>query len=139
MQLFGKGSMKHLLHKAWRFLSDPHYRFAILSGLGFYHSLPDEAFLRLKFHHVFGRELDLSNPQTYNEKLQWLKLYDRNPLYSALVDKYAVRSFVSKTIGAEYLIPLLGVWDRPEEIDFSALPDQFVLKCTHNSGRGMVI
>ena len=85
-----------------------------------------------------GKKLNLKNPKTYNEKLQWMKLYDRNPLYTRLVDKYEVKPYVAERIGQEYIIPTLGVWDRVEDIDFDALPDQFVLKCTHDSG-GLVI
>lgn len=85
-----------------------------------------------------GKRLNLKNPQTFNEKLQWLKLYDRNPEYTKMVDKYEVRKYISDKIGEEYLIPLLGVWDSFDEIDFDKLPDQFVLKCTHDSG-GLVI
>lgn len=85
-----------------------------------------------------GKKLDLKNPQTFNEKLQWLKLYDRNPEYTKMVDKYEVRKYISEKIGEEYLIPLLGVWDRFDDIDFGKLPDRFVLKCTHDSG-GIVI
>lgn len=96
--------------------------------------IPDRFYCSWKYKKCFGKRLDLKNPKTFNEKLQWLKLYDRNPIYTNLVDKYEVRKYISKTIGEEYLIPLIGVWDRFEEIDFSKLPDQFVLKCTHDSG-----
>ena len=85
------------------------------------------------------KRLSLSHPVTFNEKLQWLKLYDRNPKYTMLVDKYKVRKHIEQTIGNKYLIPLIGVWDRAEKIDFDKLPDQFVLKCNHNSGLGMCI
>lgn len=96
--------------------------------------LPDKIYLSWVFKHSFGKPLDLQNPQTYNEKLQWLKLYDRNPIYSKLVDKYEVRDFVRNTIGEQYLVPLLGIYKKVSEIDFSNLPNQFVLKCTHDSG-----
>jgi hypothetical protein len=85
------------------------------------------------------KELDFENPQTFNEKLQWLKLYDRKPEYTMMVDKYKVRDYIAEKLGEEYLIPLLGVWDDPDDIDFDALPNQFVLKCNHNSGTGMCI
>lgn len=100
--------------------------------------LPDRPYLNLLFYSKMGTKLDLKNPKTFNEKLQWLKLYDRNPLYTKLVDKYEVRKYIAETIGEEYLIPLIGVWDKFEEIDFSKLPNKFVLKCTHDSG-GVVI
>ena len=84
-------------------------------------------------------DLHLDAPATFNEKLQWLKLYDRKPVYTGMVDKLLVRDHIAETIGGEYLIPLLDAWDRPEDIDFDALPNQFVLKCNHNSGLGMCI
>ena len=83
-------------------------------------------------------KLDLDNPQTFNEKLQWLKLYDRDPKYTQMVDKYEVRKYIKEKIGEEYLIPLLGVYDKFEDIDFDKLPKQFVIKCNHDSG-GLVI
>ncbi|EYE87682.1 glycosyl transferase [Fervidicella metallireducens AeB] len=96
--------------------------------------VPDKLYLRLQYKNFTGKKLDLNNPQTFNEKLQWLKLYDRNPLYTQLVDKYEVRKYIAETIGEEYLIPLIGVWDKFEDIDFSKLPNQFVLKPNHTSG-----
>ena len=100
---------------------------------------PDEMYLRLLFRGEMKRWPDLKTPRTYNEKLQWLKLHDRRPLYTQLVDKYAVRRYVAERIGGEYLIPLVGgPWDSFDEIDFDALPEKFVLKCTHDSG-GLVI
>jgi len=101
--------------------------------------IPDKMYLKLKFFFHRHQFLDLKNPKTFSEKLQWLKLYYRKPEQTMMADKYAVRDYIAKTLGEEYLIPLLGVWDNPEEIDFDALPQQFVLKCNHNSGTGMVI
>lgn len=101
--------------------------------------LSDSAFLKLKFYACMGKKLDLDDPKTFNEKLQWLKLYDRNPEYTVMVDKYLVRDYIKEKLGEECLIPLLGVWDDPDDIDFDALPDKFVLKCNHNSGKGMYI
>ena len=95
--------------------------------------IPDKVFLKQKFKEAFGYKLNLKNPKTFNEKTQWLKLYDRRPVYTAMVDKYKVKEFVKEKIGAEHIIPTLGVWDRFEDIDFSKLPDRFVLKCTHDS------
>ena len=100
--------------------------------------MSDRAYIKLKYHAAMDKKLNLKNPKTYNEKLQWLKLYDRNPLYTTLVDKHAVKEYVNDRIGEEYIIPTLGVWDRFDDIDFDSLPDQFVLKCTHDSG-GLVI
>lgn len=101
--------------------------------------MPDEPYLKLAFRLKMGYKLDLKDPKTFNEKLQWLKLHDRDPLYTTLVDKYAVRAWVAERIGEEYLVPLVGgPWDSAEDIDFDALPEQFVLKCTHNSG-GVIV
>jgi len=100
--------------------------------------LPDAAYIKIRYALKFNKKLNLKNPVTYNEKLQWLKLYDRNPLYSELVDKFLVKKHVAAIIGEEYIVPTLGIWDTFAEIDFDALPEQFVLKCTHDSG-GLVI
>ena len=83
--------------------------------------------------------LDLSNPKTFNEKLQWLKLYNRKAEYTIMADKVLAKEYVAKRIGEEHIIPTIGVWNRPEDIDFDLLPDQFVLKTNHNSGKGMII
>ena len=105
----------------------------------FFDWMSDIWYLNLKFKQYNNYPLNLSDPKTFNEKLQWLKLYDRNPMYTVLVDKYKVRQYIIDAIGEEYLIPLIGVWDDPGEIDFSSLPNKFVLKCNHNSGLGMCI
>ncbi len=105
---------------------------------GFFDFLPDKQYIKFRFFVMMRKKLNLDNPRTFNEKLQWIKLYDRNPLYTQMVDKYAVREYISEKIGEEYLIPLLGVWDSVDEIDFDSLPNQFVLKCNHDSG-GLVI
>lgn len=99
----------------------------------------DRSYLKKMFYFNMGRKPELDDPKTFNEKLQWLKLNDRKDEYTMMVDKYRVREYVAATIGEEYLIPLLGVWDDPDEIDFDRLPDRFVLKCNHNSGRGLYI
>lgn len=100
--------------------------------------LPDEFYVKLYYRVHVKRKLDLKNPKTYNEKLNWLKFNDRDPFYAVVVDKYANREYIKRTIGEEYLVPLLGVWDHFEDIDFDKLPNQFVLKCNHDSG-GLVI
>jgi len=100
--------------------------------------LPDKLYLQIYYRLIFGKKLNLKNPQTFNEKLQWLKLYNRRAEYTTMVDKYEVKKYVAERIGEEYIIPTLGVWDRFDDIDFDSLPDQFVLKCTHDSG-GLVI
>lgn len=100
--------------------------------------LPDKWYIMLKFYKNFGRFPNLKNPVTFSEKIQWLKIHDRNPLYTTMVDKYEVKKYVADIIGEEYIIPTLGVWDRAEDIDFDALPNQFVLKATHDSGRVII-
>lgn len=99
---------------------------------------PDVLFLKIIYHHAHGEKLNLRNPQTFNEKLQWLKLFDRNPEYTKMVDKYEVKDYVASIIGKQYIIPTLAVYNSVEEIDFDSLPNQFVLKCTHDSG-GVII
>ena len=94
----------------------------------------DEEFLKEQFYYRVGYKLNLENPQTFNEKIQWLKLHDRRPIYTKLVDKYEFKKFVENELGKEYVIPTLGVWNCVEEIEFDKLPKQFVLKCTHDSG-----
>ena len=95
--------------------------------------IPDKAYIQLNYYARFHKFANLKNPTTFNEKINWLKLHDRNPLYSKLVDKYEVKKIVGEKIGEEYIIPTLGVWDRYSDIRFDELPDKFVLKCTHDS------
>lgn len=95
--------------------------------------LSDKSFIKKKYKDRLGKEINLSDPKTFCEKQNWLKLYDRKPIYTVMADKYLARDFVAERIGEEYLVPLLGVWDNADEIDFSLLPDEFVLKCNHNS------
>ena len=105
----------------------------------FFRWLPDAAYLKLLYRFRMGHRLDLKNPQTFTEKLQWLKLYNRKPEYTKMVDKDAVKEYVANIIGEEYIIPTLGVWDKPEDIDWGSLPNQFVLKTTHGGGGGGVV
>lgn len=100
--------------------------------------LPDSLYLKLVYKGETGLKLDLKNPKTFSEKLQWLKLNDRKEIYKTYVDKYAVRKYISETIGEQYLIPLLGVYDSVDEIPFEELPDRFVLKCTHGSSSNII-
>ena len=100
--------------------------------------LPDKAYLRAVFKAETGYPLDLTHPRTYNEKLQWIKLYDRNPLYTVLSDKYLVRDYISKTIGNQYLVPVIGVYKKAEDIPWEILPNRFVLKCNHASGTNVI-
>lgn len=99
----------------------------------------DKLFIDIRWWCNMGYRLNWNELQTYNEKLQWIKLYDHNPLYTILVDKVEAKKYAAKIIGEKYIIPTLGVWERAEDIIFDSLPDKFVLKCNHNSGKGMCI
>lgn len=112
------------------------FDYVVYSGIT--NIIPDTVFLKLSYYLRFGKYLNLNNPKTFNEKLQWLKLYDRKPEYVSLVDKAKVKEYVVETIGQEYVIPTLGIWDSVEDIDFSSLPNRYVLKCTHDSGSTIV-
>lgn len=96
--------------------------------------MDDELYLKIIFKQRMKRELDLDNPKAFNEKLQWLKINDRKPFYTSLVDKIKVKQYISGIIGEEHVIPALGIWDSVDDIDFDNLPNSFVLKCTHDSG-----
>lgn len=122
-----------------KYILDTNYRFLMNIGFGKYDDMPDKEYLEHKFKCCMEKLLDFDNPKTFNEKLQWLKLYDHKPEYINMVDKYKVRDYIRGKLGEAYLISLIGVWDHPDEIDFEALPDKFVLKCNHNSGLGMCI
>lgn len=100
--------------------------------------LPDKTFLKMKYRVKKGTKLNLDNPITFTEKIQWLKLYDRNPLYTKMVDKCDAKEYVSSIVGERYIIPNIAVWNSVDEIDFDRLPSQFVIKCTHDSG-GLII
>lgn len=115
-------------------IRDPAARFYFLAAHGFYHSMSDEEYIRKLWSLKMKTELDLSDPKTLCEKLQWLKIHDHNPEYTRLADKYEVKRIVGEKIGEEHVIPLLGVWDDFDSIDIDALPDSFVLKTTHDSG-----
>lgn len=101
-------------------------------------SIPDSIILKYDFKRILGRKLNLHNPKTLNEKLQWLKIHDRNPKYTDLVDKYKAKQIVGDLIGKQYIVPTIGVYDKFEDIDFLALPEKFVMKCTHDSGSTIV-
>ncbi|GMO02090.1 ATP-grasp fold amidoligase family protein [Lachnoanaerobaculum sp. JCM 36186] len=128
----------HLIKCGIRFFLDPQYRFIYLSGKGTYNKVTDDEYLRRKFYAKLGYNLDLSKPKTFNEKLQWLKLYDRNPEYIKMVDKYEVKKYVASVIGEKYIIPTIASWDNVYDIEWDKLPNQFVLKVTHDSG-GVII
>ena len=121
-----------------RMFVDKKFRFNILVSRNILFWKSDESIIKKQYYNAFGKKLNLENPQTFNEKLQWLKLYDRKPEYTQMVDKHEVKKYVADKIGEEYIIKTLGVWDKFDDIDFSTLPKQFVLKTTHDSG-GVVI
>ena len=105
-----------------------------LKILKFLRFIPDKAMLKLEYRIKVRKPLNLNDPQTLNEKLQWLKLYNRKNIQTTMVDKIAVKDFVREKIGEKYVIPTYGAWERFDDIDFNALPEQFVLKCNHDSG-----
>lgn len=96
--------------------------------------VPDKMYLNMHYKAALGKKINFKDPKTYNEKLQWLKIYNRNPEYTKLVDKHEVKKIVADKVGEEYIIPTLAVWDNVDEININSLPEQFVLKCTHDSG-----
>lgn len=112
--------------------------YLFLGGRGFLNFLPDKTYLKIAYWLTFRKKLDLKNPKTFNEKLQWLKLFNRQDQLSMIVDKYRVRNYIASRIGEDYLIPLIGVWDTVDEIDFDSLPIEFVLKCNHDSGSVLI-
>ena len=101
--------------------------------------LPDRLWLSLRYYMTFDKFLNWHNPKSLTEKMQWLKIYDRRPEYTIMVDKVKAKKWVSERIGDKYIIPILGVWEKAEDVDFDLLPDRFVIKCNHNSGTGMYI
>ena len=128
-----------LIHKIKKCVCNPVATLILLLGFEKFKFIPDHLYLSIMYRFYLGTKLNLKNPKTFNEKLQWLKLFNRKNEYTIMVDKYRVRKYVANKIGSEYLIPLIGVWENVEEINFVTLPNQFVLKCNHNSGTGMCI
>ena len=122
-----------------KYIRQPRRIFLLLADRGCFDWMDDKTYLKLRYRASLGKKLNLENPVTFNEKLQWLKLYNRKPEYTVMVDKVKAKEYVADIIGEEHIIPTLGVWDDPDEIDFDKLPNQFVLKCNHNSGLGMCI
>lgn len=116
------------------YAKDPLTFFETWATKGRLNWMPDKLYISFMFRRQMGYWMNWNAPKTFNEKLQWLKIHNRNPLYTQLVDKYEVRKYIAEKINSEYLVPLLGVWDNVDDIDFDKLPNQFVLKCTHDSG-----
>ena len=119
-------------------IKTPEKMFLPLGQNGLLNYIPDQLYLKAVFKAETGYKLDLKEPKTYNEKLQWIKLYDRKPEYTLYADKYRVREYIAKTIGEQYLIPLIGVYQSAEEIPWDELPERFVLKCNHTSGKNII-
>ncbi|MBR4721087.1 MAG: glycosyl transferase [Clostridia bacterium] len=126
--------MKSLIKRIKKAVKNPKTAIFALMDTGIGRVIPDKQYLEFLYKLKLGKKLDLENPQTFNEKMQWIKLYDKKPEYTVMADKYAVKKYISDKIGEEYVIPLIGVWDNYDDIDFDKLPNQFVLKATHNSG-----
>lgn len=123
-----------MLKKIKAFFEEPMYFITSPAAKGYLNWIPDAIYLKILYRLIMREKCDLKNPVKYNEKLQWLKVHDRKPEYSRMVDKYEVRFYVAETIGEKYIVPFYGVYDSYEQIDFDKLPRQFVLKCTHDSG-----
>ena len=122
------------MKKIIRYLKHPSNIILYLMNKNFFSWIPDEKYIKIKYRLEMNKRLNLENPKTFNEKLQWLKLNDRKQEYTKMVDKYEAKKYVANIIGKEYIIPTLGIWDKFEDIDFEKLPNQFVLKPTHTSG-----
>ena len=121
-----------------KYLKNPFKAIIPLADRGMFNWLSDEPYLKLAYWSKTGKRLNLENPKEYNEKLQWLKINDRKSVYSEYVDKYAVREHIAKKIGKKYLIPLIGVYDSVDDIEWDKLPNSFVLKCTHGSSCNII-
>lgn len=124
----------HILERGIRYLLDSDYRFAFNASKGMYHKMGDEEYIKRIFKAKLGYNLNLDQPRTFNEKIQWIKLNDRNDIYTSMVDKYEAKKYVANIIGKEHIIPTIGVWEKFEEVDFDRLPNEFVLKTTHGCG-----
>lgn len=127
-----------LMNSLYKIIKDPKLILSYIISTKYFNRVPDKAYLEMKYRIKMNKKLDFEKVKSFNDKLQWLKLYDRKDDYPYLVDKYHVRKFVKEKIGEEYLIPLVGVYDGLSELDFSKLPNQFVLKATHDSGSVIV-
>ena len=119
-------------------MKNPYRIVNTLGYRGWLNWMADAPYLKLKYRGVTGRRLNLKDPKTFSEKIQWLKLHHRRPEHTIMVDKYAVKDYVKNIIGEEHIVPTYGVWDSFDQIDFDSLPEDFVLKCTHDSG-GLVV
>lgn len=131
-------SLTDKIKGAWNLATTPYLRMYRDAMKGKYNDMSDEEYLKKMYKLRLGQELNLDNPKKASEKMQWLKIHDRKPIYTTMVDKYDAKKFIADRVGEEYVNPALAVWDNAEDIDITDLPDQFVLKVTHDSG-GFVI
>ncbi len=120
-------------------LTNEKVRSKFLAARGFYKKMDDASYLKKMYKLHTSRTLKLDPPITFNEKIQWMKIYDRDPKYTVMSDKLLAKDFVGKKIGFEYIVPNIRIWNNPDEINLDELPKKFVLKCNHNSGKGMCI
>ena len=121
-----------------RLISGQSGLFYLLGLKGFFKGMDDEKYLKRMYKSKFKIPLDLEHPKAYTAKLQWLKLHDRKDIYTTFADKVAVRDYVAETLGPEYLVPVFAVYDSVDEIDWEALPQRFILKCSHGSGCNVI-
>lgn len=131
--------MNSFSKKILKYIKNPLLIVSVVGRTGYLKMVSDELYLSLLYKASLGKSLDLTNPLSFNEKIQWLKLYDRKKEYTRMVDKYEAKEYVSDVIGVDYTVQTLGVWSKFDEIDFNELPERFVLKCTHDSGSALVV
>ena len=127
------------INKILKHITDVNFILRYMLSFKIFGFLPDKLYLKIKYRLNIKKKLNLKNPQTFNEKINYLKLYNRDDIQTIMADKYKARDYVKDKIGEQYLVPLIGVWDNPDDIDFDKLPNQFAMKCNHNSGLGMCI
>jgi len=120
-------------------MSDLYKKFVGIGRTGILNWIPDKIYINIAYFLRFKKRMNWKNPETFDEKLQWLKINNRNNAYSKMVDKYEAKNYVGNIIGKEYIIPTIGIYDKFDDIDFEKLPDKFVIKCTHDSGSVVVV
>ena len=123
-----------VLKKLHDYLTDKDYRVIFNAHRGFYNKMEDKEYIKLMYQAIMHKELNLEEPQTFTEKLQWLKLYDHKAVHTIMADKLHMRDFVKEKLGEGHTVPLIGVYKKWEDIDFAKLPNSFVIKTTHDSG-----
>lgn len=128
-----------MIDRIKKYIAHPNRIFYMLNNRGILRWISDEKIVKKKYKEKMGIELNIDPPSTFNEKLQWLKLHDHNPVYTELVDKIAAKIKVASIIGQEHIVPILGEWDDARDIDFDSLPEQFVLKCNHDQGSVVIV